>query len=173
MNTMSLSAFRESVQTFWQERKPRERTMLTSAAIVIVLALFYAVLIGPALNGRAQLERNLPPLRQQAAEFQALAKQAAQLAQAGSTPPLAVSKESIEAALTQKGLKPQSVVVSGELTRVQLASASFSALLEWLDEMQQKARLSVVEANITALPPLDTMNATVTLRQQKNGGGGE
>lgn len=170
VNGADLSALRQSFLVFWQERKPRERGLLISASAAVVLALIHAVLIGPALDGRGQLEKNLPPLRQQAAELQVLSKQAAQLARANATPPLAVSKEGIETSLTRKGLKPQSVVLSGELTRVQLVSVSFSAMLDWLDEMHKKARLSVVDANIVALPPVDTVNATLTLRQQKNGG---
>ena len=40
-------------------------------------------------------------------------------------------------------------------------------MLDWLDEMQKTARLSVVDANIVALPAVDSINATLTLKQQR------
>lgn len=156
-----------SVAAFWQERNSRERAMLTLAIVVIVLALIYAVLIGPALSGREQLTKNLPLLRQQAAELQLLTKQSAQLAGAGA-PVAPISRETVDASLARRGLKAQNLVVSGGMVKLELTSASFTALLEWTDEMQKTARLSMVEANVVALAPLDSVNATLTLRQQRN-----
>ncbi len=165
-----LNVYKESLAGFWQQRDTRERTMLALAGAVIAAALIYAVLIEPALSGRAQLEKSLPSLRLQAAEMQMLAKQAAQFATpaAALVPPPPVSRESIEAALTRKGLKAQNIIVSGDLVKVQLVSASFAATLDWLDEMQKSARLTVVDTNFAALAAVDTVNATLTLRQQKN-----
>jgi general secretion pathway protein M len=165
MSGINVKAVRETLSTFWQERKPRERLMLQAGAAALVLALFYGLLIGPMLDSRKQLEKNLPPLRQQAADLREMSRQAADLLQGAAVAP-AISKESVEAALTQKGLKPQSVVLSGELVRVQLTSVSFFALMEWLDEMQKKSRLAVLEANIAAQPAVDVVNATLTLKQR-------
>lgn len=168
-----LNSYKDSLAAFWQQRDARERGMLTLAAAVIGLALIYVVLIGPAMSGRAQLDKSLPPLRLQAAEMQLLAKQATQFVKVGATPALPVSRESIEAALARKGLKAQNIVLSGDMIKVQLASASFAAALDWLDDMQKNARLTVVETSFTALAPVDTVNATLTLRQQKNEQGAE
>ncbi len=163
-----LKSYKESLAAFWQQRDARERAMLILAGTVIAAALIYAVLIEPAVSGRAQLEKSLPSLRLQAAEMQMLARQAAQFANPAAAPAPPVSRESIEAALARKGLKAQNIVASGDLIKVQLASASFAATLDWLDEMQKTARLLVVDTNFTALTGLDTVNATLTLRQQKN-----
>jgi general secretion pathway protein M len=168
MNSNRLNGLKESLSAFWMERNARERNVLTLASVVIVLALLYLLFISPALDGRAQLQKNLPALRQQAAELQALAKQASTVAAVSAPPAPVLTKESIEAALARQGLKPQSVVNTGELTKVQLSSSSFSGLVNWLDEMQKTARLSLVEANIEALAPVDTVNASLTLRQQRS-----
>ena len=157
----------EAISAFWLERNGRERVVLTLAALLLLLGLIYATLIGPALSGRAELGKSLPSLRQQAAELQGLAKQAADLANSGAPPPPALSRESIETALGRRGLKAQSVVLNGDMVKVQLAAASFVAMLDWLDEMQKTARLSVVDANIVALPAVDSINATLTLKQQR------
>jgi general secretion pathway protein M len=164
----ALNRLKESLAAFWMERNARERNMLTLAALVIALALIYLIFISPALAGRTQLQKTLPPLRQQAAELQGLAKRATELGAVNAPAAIAVTKESIEAALARQGLKPQSVLLTGELTKVQLSSSSFAGLVNWLNDMQKGARLSLVEATIEALPPVDTVNATLTLRQQRS-----
>lgn len=168
MNLNSLvTQAHQSFSKFWTARDARERSMLAAAAMVTMLGLTYAVLISPALNGRQQLSKSLPQLRQQAAQLQAMSREVATLAGKSALPVPTVSKESVEAALAQKGLKPQSVTLTGDLARVQLAGVSFASTLEWLVEMQKTAMLSVVEANIVALAQADAVDATLTLRQQR------
>lgn len=168
MNTSALTGLKDSAATFWNEREPRERNMLLAAAAVILLALIYLFFISPALSGKEQLEKSLPQLRQQAAELQMLARQVGE-AGGSATPPAPVTKESIEASLARRNLKPQSTLVSGELVKVQLQSASFAAIMDWLQEMQTTSRLSVTESSIEALAAVDTVNATLALRQQGAG----
>lgn len=156
---------RQTFAEFWAARDARERAMLAIAALVVAFGLVYALLVGPALSGRDSLNKNLPLLRQQVAQMQALSKQAAALSVKPAVPPTAMSKENIEAALARNGLKPQSVLLTGDFAKVQLASVSFSATMDWLDDMQQTALLSVADANIVALPKPDMVNATFTLRQ--------
>lgn len=171
-----LDQSRQSFSEFWAMRDARERTMLVLAALVVALGLAYALLIDPAQAGRERLNKNLPELRQQVAQMQALAKEAASLsgrsasgsAGASAAPLLAMSKQDIEAALARNGLKPQSVLLTGDFAKVQLATVSFAGTLNWLDEMQKTALLSVVDANIVALAQPDMVNATFTLRQQRN-----
>jgi len=160
-----LSRYRLTFTEFWSARNARERTMLAVAALVVTFGLAYAVLIGPALSGREQLNKNLPVLRQQVAQMRALSNQAALLALKPAVPPVAMSRESVEAALARNGLKAQNVLLNGDFAKVQLSSVSFANLLYWLDDMQKTSRLSVTDANIVALAQPDTVNATITLRQ--------
>ena len=162
-----MNGLQQTLSTFWSERNQRERTMLAIAIAVVVAGLFYMLLIDPAVSGRETLQKRLPALRQQAAELRAMAKEATTLSGKTAAPATTVTKESLEASLTRKGLKPQSVSLTGELAKVQLTSASFAGLVDWLNEMQQTARLSVIDANIEALAQADMVNATLTLRQQK------
>jgi len=163
-----LNQSRQSFSEFWAARDARERAMLAVAALVVIIGLAYALLIDPALTGRNRLNKNLPELRQQAAQLQALAKEAAIYSGKPAAPLLAMSKENVEKALAQNGLKAQSVVLSGDYAKVQLSSVSFAGTLNWLDNMQSTALLSVVDANIVALAQPDLVNATITLRQQRN-----
>jgi general secretion pathway protein M len=153
-----------SIAEFWAARDARERKMLAAAGLAVALGLAYSLLIDPALSGRNQLNKNLPILRQQVAQMQALAKEAAVLSVKPAAPLQAISKENIEAALARNGLKAQSVMLTGDFAKVQLSTASFTDTLNWLDDMQKTARLSVTDANIVALEKPDMINATFTLR---------
>ncbi len=169
MNLSSLfNQSRQSFSEFWAARDARERAMLAAAAIVVALYLIYALLAAPALTGREQLSKDIPVLRQQAAQMQALSKEVTALSGISAPPIPAMSKESIEAALARKGLKPQSVVLTGNLAKVQLAAVSFAGTLSWLDDMQKTALLSVTDANIVALAQSDLVDVTLSLRQQRN-----
>lgn len=163
-----LGQLRQSFATFWNDRTERERKQLALAGAVIVLALIYLLLIDPALTGRKQLGKSLPDLRREAAELQAMSTDAAALANA--TPPVVqeMSKESLEAGMAAKGLKAQNVAVTGNLAKIQLSSISYASLVAWLDDVQKTARVIVVEASIIAQPQADTVNATLSLQQQKN-----
>lgn len=161
-----MNSLKQSASTFWSERNQRERTMLTVAFAVIVVGLFYVLLIDPALSGRQDLEKKLPALRQQAAEVQAMAKEATALAgKTAAAPAAPATRESLQASLTRKGLKAQNVSVTGELVKVQLTGVSFAGTVDWLDEIQRTARLSVVDATVDAQAQPDTVNATLTLRR--------
>jgi general secretion pathway protein M len=168
MNAATVNGLKHSLSTFWRERNKRERNMLTAAIAVAVLGLIYALLIDPALSGRTDLEKKLPALRQQAAEVQALSREASALSGKAAQPAPAMTRESLETSLARKELKAQSVSLSGELAKVQLNAVSFSGMVDWLTEVQQAARLSVVDATVEAQTQPDTVNATLTLRQQRS-----
>ncbi|RJG07761.1 type II secretion system protein M [Noviherbaspirillum cavernae] len=164
----SLSGIKQSLSQFWAGRNRRERIMLIAAGVAVAVGLVYGLLIDPALSGRSDLEKRLPALRQQAAELQAMAKDASALSGKASTAVTKMTKEGIETSLAKNGLKPQNVAFTGDLAKVQLAGVSFAGLIEWLDEMQRTARISVVDASVEAQTQLDTVNATFTLRQQRS-----
>lgn len=163
---MNPDNLKQALASFWNERNKREQNMLIVAIAVVVLGLLYLLLIDPALSGRANLEKQLPALRQQAAEVQALSKEASALGSKVAAIPQPMTREGIESSLTRKGLKPQGVTLSGDLAKVQLNAVAFADTVQWLDDLQKTARISVVEANIDAQEQAGTVNASFTLRQQ-------
>jgi general secretion pathway protein M len=163
---MNPTALKQSMASFWGERNTREQHMLIAAMAAIVLGLLYVLLIDPALSGREILQKQLPALRQQAAQVQALSKEAAALGSKTAAPPAPMTRESIESSLNRKGLKPQSVTLTGNQARVQLSGVSFADPVQWLDEMNKGARVSVMEATVNAQEQAGIVNATLTLRQQ-------
>jgi len=168
---MSFNGIKQSATAFWSERNRREQNLLAAAIAVIGFGLLYVLLLDPALSGRAALEKQLPGLRQQAAEVQALAKEAAPAAAKTTAAPSPMTRESIEAALARSGLKAQSVTVSGDLAKVQFSGVPFSGVAQWLADMQKTAAIAVADAAIEAQPQPDIVNATLSLRQQRGEGG--
>lgn len=158
---------RDSAASFWSERNERERRILVAGAAAVAVGLCYAVLFNPALKGRKQLNAELPELRQQSAEVQALAGQLAQLKNAAAVASDPVSQESVASSLGTRGLKPKNVSVSDGFVRLQLDGVSFAGLADWIDEQQKTTHLVVIEANFTPQKQLDTVNATLTLKQQR------
>lgn len=165
-----LAGLRASAAGFWSARTEQERRFLTVGGIVVGLALVYAVLVDPALTGRDRLRKELPELRQQTAEMQALAAQAAQL---GAQPPAQVqplSQERLNAALAARGLTPQTLAVTGDYVKVDFKGVQFAGLATWLDAARREERLAVQEAKIGTQGGREDsaglVDATLTLRQE-------
>jgi general secretion pathway protein M len=153
---------------YWAERNLREQRMLLAGMAAILATLIYLLLVAPAQTGIARYNRSLPEMRQQVAQLQALTQEAVTLPQgdaAAATAPL--TREGLEASLQRRGLKAESLSASGETVRVELKSASFSSLTEWLNEARVGFQLAVSEATVTAQPTPDVVNASLVLRQQK------
>jgi len=166
--TSLINLSKQSFLTFWKERGAHEQAILTAAAAAIVLVLIFVMLINPSLSGRIRLNTELPVLRQQVAQLQALVKEAAALSAKPAPTVSAITGEDIEAELARKGLKAKSTTLNDDSqAQVTFSSASFAAFLSWLSEMQKNSQLSVVNANIVVLANPDRVDATVTLRQKR------
>jgi general secretion pathway protein M len=168
MRFQALEGMRDMLSAFWQEREVRERKAIILAGVAILLTLIWLLLLNPPLVGRVQLDKSLPVLRQQAAELQGMAGEAARLTQQAAPPAMPLTRESVEASLARQGLKARTVLVTGDMLKVELTSASFAALMTWLDDMGRSARTTVVESAIDVQPAVDTVNAAISLRQQSS-----
>lgn len=165
--TRLMDRSRLSVSEFWTARDARERAMLSAAAIAVMLGLTYLILIKPALSGRERMNNDLPQLRQQVAQLQALTNEAKVLSAMPAPAVAPISRKTIEDALSHNGMKPKSVILTGDYAKVQLAAVSFASTLAWLDEIQKTAMLAVVDTSIVALAQADLVDASLTLRQTK------
>lgn len=160
-----ISALRERATAYWIARTEQERKFLLVGGAVAALALFYLVLLEPALEGREQLRRSLPELRQQAAQLEALAGEARAVASAPATAVTPLTREALAASMAARGINPASLSVSGEYTKVQLSNVSFANLMAWLDAQRRESRLMVQDAQFSAQSALGQVDATLTLRQ--------
>ncbi len=159
-----------AVQSFWQQRTARERRVLALGGALLAVVLVWLLAIEPALDGRERWRKDLPQLRADAAQVQALAQQ---LAATPARPPTAaqpLDKAALESSLAALGLKAQALTVqqSGEmlLVRANFSDAAFSALTEWLQQQQRSSQLAVSDATVSARERLDRVDAQLTLRRR-------
>jgi general secretion pathway protein M len=161
----TIGQWRSRALAYWVARTDQERKFLAAGAAVLLLALVYLLLVAPALEGRAQLRRSLPQLRQQAAQLQALAQEASALngQPVPQVPPM--TRETLLASLATHGLTAQPPSMTGEYAKLQLSNASFANLVMWLDALRRENRIAVQDAVFTALPAAGQVDASLTLHQ--------
>ncbi len=155
-----------SFDNFWQERSQQERKMISFAAIFGLAAVLYLLAFAPAMDGHAQLQKDLPKLRQEAAQTQALIQEAQRYASVAPPNVTPITKESLEQMMSQRGLTPASMSFTSDFAVVKLNNVSFANLASWLAEVQKTSRISVLEASIVAQSTVGNVNASLTLRQQ-------
>lgn len=156
---------RATVAAFWGERTEQERRFLAVGGIVMALGLVYGLLVDPALTGRDKLRKELPVLRQEAAELKALASQVAQLSAQPPAPSAPLSRDALNAALTAQGLVPQNLVMTGEYIKVEFKGVPFAALVTWLDAARRENRVVVQDGTVSGQDTAGMVDAALTLRQ--------
>ena len=156
----TFAQYRERATALWLARTEQERRFLAAGGAVVLAALLYLLLVDPAIEGRAQLRRQLPQLRQQAST----------LAQAPETHVVPLTRETVSSGLSGRGLNPESLSVNGEYIKLQLNNVAFANLATWLDEQRRANRLLVQDAVVTSLPAAGQVDASLTLRQNTGSG---
>ena len=160
-----LARLQRAANTFWAMRDARERRLLMVAAAFIAATSYYLLLIAPAIAGRERLNQDLPQLREQVAQLQALSVEAASLGSNAPTGITTMSAEMLTATLAAHGLKATGINVVGETAQLQLSGASFSNTMSWLQDLQRSARIVVSATKITTLAKPDQVDASFTLHQ--------
>jgi general secretion pathway protein M len=164
---MKLTPIINEMQNSWNKREPKERRILAALALVVLVSLIFLIGVFPARQNIDKLEKDLPRLKQQAAEMSALAGQYAQMAQAMAENIPPITRELVESTLSRRNIKTQTISVTNEIVRVQINSVAYSNLMEWLLEVQKVARLSVEEVKLTTASEQGQVTAVLTLRQQR------
>lgn len=162
---VKIGALRERALAYWLARTDQERKFLAVGGGVAVLALLYLVFLEPALEGREQLRRSLPNLRQQAAQMQTLAAEAQALAGQPAPSVTPMTREGLTASLATRGLTAASLTMTGEFAKAEFNGVSFANLMAWLDAQRRENRVLVQDATFTAKGEVGQVDATLTLRQ--------
>ena len=167
----TIGRLRERLGVYWLARTEQERKYLTVGGATALGALVYSLFIGPALEGRAQLRRDLPQLRQQAAQLQTMAAEAAALANQPVAQVVPMTAESVGASLAGRGIKPAALGMTGEYAKLQLKDVSFANLVTWLDAQRRENRIGVQDATVSAQNELGQVDANLTLHQDNPAAG--
>ena len=161
---------RERAGAYWIARTEQERRYLAAGFVVVALALAYMGLIEPAVEGRARLQRSLPALRLQAAEVASMAGQARALVGQQPVAVTPMTRETLQASLSARGITPTSLTLTGEFARLQVSKVSFANLVGWLDAQRRENRIAVQEGTFSAQDPVGQVDANLTLRQDTGTG---
>lgn len=162
---------KEGVLVYWNARTAQERRYLAVGGSVVALALVYSLFVEPAVEGRANLKKALPELRQQAAQLQAMAAEAQALKGAGMPQVAPMTQESLTASLAARSIKAESITMTGEFAKLQVKEVAFANLVTWLDAQRSESRILVQDMDLSAQGAEGMVGGTLTLRQ--NGGGGQ
>ena len=162
----SFSQLKSQLALAWLARTAQERKFLTIGAGVVLGTLVYLLLISPAVTGRTQLLKALPQLRQDAAQLRSMALEANELSRLPPAQGTPMARETLAASLTQMGITPQTLTMTGEFARVTLTGVPFASLVNWLDNQRRDGRINVQEATISAAGEGGKVDATLTLRQE-------
>jgi general secretion pathway protein M len=161
----AIAQIRDQAALYWVARTEQERKYLTIGGATVAGALVYMLFISPALEGRTKLNAQLPALRAEAAQMQALALEAGELARQPAPQVTAMTRESLSASLAARSITPGSLVISGEMAKLQVTGVSFANLYSWIDAQRREHRIEVQEIGVTAATPVGQVDASMTLRQ--------
>lgn len=139
--------FQKQLAARWQSLAARERALVVMASTLIGLALFWWILIAPALQTlrtaaqqRSELDQQLQSMRGMQAQAKALQ----------STPKLnqGDTQRALEAAVQQRLGASGQISIAGERATVTLKGASPDALAQWLAQARVNAHALPVETHL-------------------------
>lgn len=145
--------WRKTLTDFWAARATRERQFLASGGILLALALLYAILVAPALDGIASLQRQLPVARARAARLETLIAEAKSLRALPQTAMLAPAeaRASIDKSIESAGLKsPRTEALPNGDLRMTFTDVSYAKWTGWLAATERTMGVRVVAAHVKA-----------------------
>ena len=142
----------------WHAMDTREKRLVSIALAVLAVAMVYLITIEPALNGRAQLQRELPQHRADAAEMAGIASVASQRPVTRRPANETELRRAIEGALGPFASKA-TVTTSGTSVIVKFERLSYPALASWASRITRETGARIESAKVT--PSSETGRADV------------
>lgn len=136
------------IQAWWEQRAPREKTILKFAALLVAAALLWSAALAPALRTLRTFESKH---QSQEAQLQAMLRLQVQAQSLQSQPRLsqAAAAQALQTSV-QQALGPKADVSNsaGHAT-VTLRGVSPEALAQWLASARTEARVTPIQARLT------------------------
>ena len=152
-----------SLASAWDRASPRERVLVRWMALVVVLAVLYAVAWQPL---RADITRTRDALQRQRAAYATLRTYAEPLsAQTAISAPSAEPLTAVTRALDARNLRASASQLEAREGRVMLllGAVPFDALVAFLDDLARTERVRALDARITARVERGVVRAELTL----------
>ena len=152
------------MRAWWQGLSRRERAMSAAGGALVLVALLYLLAIEPAWRSRARLGAELPKLRAQLAEVDALAQEAGRLKGAGvGAESAAAARTALEQSAARGNLGAVRIAVIDE-RRVSASAKGVPAWqwLAWLEQTARESRLRIAQVKISRTPTRAVVDAEAT-----------
>lgn len=154
----------ERLRTWWLGLGRRERAMTVAAGAFAALAILYLVALEPAWKTRQRLDAELPRLRTQVEEVNALAQEAKRLASRGvAVESASAAKAALEQALAQANLGGVRVdVIDDRRISVTAKAVPVTQWLAWTEESARESRLRIAAVRIARTSVRAVVDAEAT-----------
>ena len=157
-----------ALRNFLLERAPRERMILAAGVGLLLLAVTYLLLIEPAWQGIARLERTLPQARAKAAELDALPNEVRSLKTRPQVATVSASEArgALEASLKRAGLKAARIVpLSDGDIQLTFANVPYGTWAAWLANSERELGARTMAVTVTGKDaPAGNVDAELALR---------
>jgi len=154
----------EALRTKWTALAQRERLMVIGAAVFVAAALLYLAAVEPAWKARTRSVAELPRLREQSAELQALLQEVKLLRGRGTasyTPEAA--KDALAQSLAHANFASARVAMLDERHITVAAKAvPVTQWLVWVEQAARESRLRITAAQITATATRGMVDSEMT-----------
>lgn len=152
-----------SVARAWDRASPRERLLMRWGALVLVLAVLYAIAWQPLTRDIERTREELARDRTTLALLQGYAQPQRSAGTMAEMP--ADLRGAVERALDARGLRAATSALDARDHRVSLVlgEARFDTLIAMLDDLSRSDRVRVIEARLTARVEPGTVRAELTL----------
>jgi general secretion pathway protein M len=159
-------ALLEAAVQRWQQLQQRERRIVGVGAAVLVALLLYLFAFEPAWQGRQRMQAELPTLRAQLAQMEALATEARQLAgSAGTRDTPEQFRQQLEQSIAAAGLRERvtQLTQAEQLMDLRFEAVGFAQWLAWFDMAVRETRMRVVDVAVERTATPGQVAARVTL----------
>ena len=138
---------RQQMQARWAALAPREQALVAGAALLVALALFWWVALGPALATLRSAEAQHRALDTQLAQMQRLQAQAKAM-QAAPRQSQDEAIRQLDATIRQHLGVTARYSITGDRVSITLTNTSPAALAQWLSQVRTNARAIPGEAKL-------------------------
>lgn len=143
---------KDSLNTYWASREPREKNLLIAAAVLLCIALLYAVW-APLAKEQARLQRRLPQLQADVLKSQTLAARWSTL---GGGNVQQDWRAAAQARLVTFGLSSQQAKLlpgAAGAQNWQFDDVAFNAFVDWLSSLYEDFGVRVKTIKISPQSP--------------------
>lgn len=160
----------------WQQRTPREQTLLRAGAVLLAIALLWTIALRPALNTIQKARQQLPSLQVQATQLSAIILEAKALGRGRSGAlPAAETEAALKAGLSRAGLdtvgvlgQPDNPASDETQWQVRFTNAPAGRIIEWMTDLPfivqvQTRRVDLARSNVNGRDRPGLLTGTILL----------